>query len=145
MDLMTIRRGLLAQMAGAKVKTGTFLGNDDNNITLDIGFKPDVVVIDSGLPYNEVNYAGMLHVVIARGIMIIQTCHQSATSTSALMYGNSITSEQDEFGYKETPVDFTVYATFADGQLTVRNNTSRGNVRTRFINNQQYTWTAYKK
>ena len=137
MDVMEIRRRIIEAMSNATMfKSGTFMGNGTASVTIDMGFEPDVVIIDSGHRYNNPGFAGLMQAILIKGIIITNICHQSDTATNSLMYGNPIGEGQDVWGYKETPVSNTSYALYSNGQLTLTN-ASPQSASTRLKNNHQ--------
>ncbi|MBR4457588.1 MAG: hypothetical protein IKS31_01380 [Clostridia bacterium] len=71
MDVMSIRRRLLMQIMGggdvAQSISGSFTGDGTATVELDIGFEPDVIIIDSGIDYSTPGTKGLLMVAIAKG------------------------------------------------------------------------------
>ena len=129
----------MAQMAGAKVKTGTITGKGSATISIDVGFEPDIIVIASGLDYTSSNL-GMLNVVLVRGIVMYNTWRTSSAYGST---GNNVSPNGDVWGAKESYGNYASYATYSNGVLTISNQaTTTG--RCYFIDGHTYTWTAYK-
>lgn len=141
---MDLRRRLLMQMWGgenvAQSKSGSFVGDGAITAVLDIGFEPDVIVIESGLDVSVAGFHGVMLVVIAKGVMTFNYYHNSATDTNARTYNDFIRPNQDAWGANSGA--YRNYALYSDGKLTVTNKTDNANVV--FINGQTYNWTAYK-
>lgn len=145
MDMMEIRRRMVQIMAsgGAQVKTGTFTGNNSINVSLDIGFPPDVVVISSDQDYSQAGWAGIGHIVIAKGICSVAKRHPNDTATSPQLNVNgSQGTTGGDYGTSGTAGNYQAYATYTDGIFAV-SNYSNG-VGTRFTSGVTYTWFAVK-
>ena len=143
MDLMDIRRALMMLRGGtmAQAKSGTFTGDSTITTVLDIGFEPDVIVIDSGLDLSVAGWQGLACVVIIKDVLTFNYYHNSTTDTNERTYNSSIKSNQDQWGASSGA--YRNYAIFSDGKMTVTNKTNNANVS--FVNGQNYSWTAYKK
>lgn len=144
MDLMELRRGLMMLMAGGadKIKTGTFTGDGTNSVQLNIGFEPDVVVIDSGIDYSVAGVAGILAITIAKGIVITNVTHNSTSATSFSGTLNVMKPTQDPWGADSATTNQN-YCTYSNGVLTITNATD--GARTHFSNGQTFTWFAVAK
>lgn len=144
MDMMEIRRRLFMQMLGggdvAQSKSGSFVGDGTITTVLDIGFEPDVIVVESGLDVSVAGFQGVMLVVIAKGVMTFNYYHNSATDTNVRTYNDFIRPNQDAWGANSGA--YRNYALYSDGKLTITNRTNNANVV--FINGQTYNWTAYK-
>lgn len=144
MGVMDLRRRLLMQMLGggdvAQSKSGSFAGDGTITTVLDIGFEPDVIVVESGLDISVAGFQGVILVAIVKGVMTFNYYHNSATDTSVRTMNDFIRPNQDAWGADSGA--YRNYALYSDGKLTVTNKTNNSNFV--FINGQTYNWTAYK-
>lgn len=124
----------------AQSKSGSFTGDGTITTVLDIGFEPDVIVIDSGIDYTTPSAQGLLMVAIAKGKFTLNFYHNSTTDVTSHNYPFDIISGTDSWGADSGA--FRNYCIYSDGVLTVTNKTNHANVV--FINGQTYNWTAYK-
>lgn len=143
MDVMQLRRMLMSLGVEdmARSKSGTFTGDGTASVILDIGFEPDVVVINSNLQWNVAGYTGLINVLAIKGVAIDNACHTSNTATNLNGTLNVPRTGQDPWGANCTSNNN--YCTYSDGKLTVTNYSPTAE-RNYFVNNQQYEWTAYK-
>ena len=144
MELMNLRSGLMAQMASsAKSKSGTFTGDGTKSVDLQIGFEPDVIVIDSGLHTNVAGPVGLYLVTLVKNIFTLNATHNSTTDTNSgrTMYGQLIGYGWGSIG---TIGAYRNIASYNNGVLTISNATNSPSEQYRFIEGQTYTWTAYK-
>lgn len=133
----------MAKMASsAKSKSGTFTGDGTKDVALQIGFEPDVIIIDSGLPMSIAGPVGLYMVAIAKNVFTLNASHNSTTDTNAArvnfssLYGIG-------WGDSSLPA-YRNNATYENGVLTISNSTKSPVARWFFIEGQSYTWTAYK-
>ena len=131
-------------MAGGanKIASGTFTGDGTKSVQLNIGFEPDVVVIDSGLDYSVAGIAGVLAISIAKGSVIANVTHNNTGSTTYSGTLNVMKLSEDKWGADSAGVNMT-YCTYSDGVLTINNYTD--GERTRFSNGQTFAWFAAAK
>ena len=133
----------MAQMAGsAKSKSGTFTGDGTKTTALQIGFEPDVIIINSGLPTNVAGPVGLYMVAIAKNVFTLNASHNSTTDTNAArtMFGQLYNS-----GWGDgTLGSYRNNATYENGVLTISNTTASPSAQYYFIEGHSYTWTAYK-
>lgn len=128
--------------SSAKSKNGTFTGNGTKTVTLQIGFEPDVIIINSGLPLNAAGPVGLYMVAIAKNVFTLNASHNSTTDINATrtmfgqLYGTGW-GNNTLGAYRNT-------ATYGNGVLTVTNITNSPGAQYLFIEGQEYTWTAYK-
>lgn len=134
----------MAQMASsAKSKSGTFTGDGTKVVALQIGFEPDVIIINSGLPLNVAGPVGLYMVAIAKNIFTLNASHNSTTDTNSSrtifgqLYGIG-------WGNPSSLGSYRNFATYENGALTISNATNSPSEQYRFIEDQTYTWTAYK-
>lgn len=131
----------MAQMANtAKAKSGTFVGTGSVSVALDIGFEPDVIVIDSGLDYTQAGWIGVISLTIVRGVLTVLYCHTGNTATNAQYYGYAIKSTDDPWATNTG--SYRATASYSNGILTMVNATDVASQR--YINGQTYSWKAYK-
>lgn len=125
----------------AQSKSGTFTGNGTKAVELQVGFEPDVIVIDSGLNPAEAGYQGLIVVIIAKDIYTFNSVHNSITDTNN---SRGYFARIDGWGGSSSVGAYRNIATYANGILTVTNVTANPGATCAFINGQAYTWTAYK-
>ena len=125
------------------VKTGSFVGDGTASVTLDIGFDPDGIVIDSDLDLSTAGWQGVKCVVIVKGVLTINYYHNSITDTSKVRtYNEVISTGQDPWGASSGAYkNYGVYST--NGELLVTNRTP-SNANIFFVTGQTYTWKAHK-
>ena len=128
----------------AQSKSGSFTGNGTKQVDLQIGFEPDVIVIDSGLDSKVAGYVGLILVVIARNCVTVNMLHNSVTDTNASRGYMSKLANGDDWGQVGTIGAYRNIASYANGVLTVTNATSSPGAMCYFIEDQTYNWTAYK-
>lgn len=126
----------------AQSKSGTFIGDGTKTVDLAIGFEPDVIIIESGLPLNIAGPVGLYKVALAKNVFTLNASHNSETDTNAsrTIFGqlNGIDWGNSTLGaYRNT-------ASYIDGILQVTNITNSPPATYLFIDGQEYTWTAYK-
>lgn len=132
----------MSQMASsAKSKTGTFTGDGTKQVDLQVGFEPDVIVIDSGLDITVAGITGLFCVAIAKNVFTMNFSHNSNTDTQTRVISayllNSAWGTSSLGAYRNK-------AEYNNGILTVTNATNAPPEQYRFILGQNYTWTAYK-
>ena len=133
----------MAKMASsAKSKNGTFTGDGTKAVALQIGFEPDVIIINSGLPMSIAGPVGLYMVAIAKNVFTLNASHNSTTDTNATrtmfnqLYGS---------GWGDPSLgSYRNHATYENGVLTISNVTASPSAQYCFIEGQSYTWTAYK-
>ena len=126
----------------AKSKSGTFMGDGTKTVDLAIGFEPDVIIIDSNLPLNVAGPIGLYKVALAKNVFTLNATHNSATDTQT---ARTIFAALNGLDWGDTGVGaYRNIALYADGTLTVTNATNSPQAQYRFIDGQEYTWTAYK-
>lgn len=123
-------------------KTGTFLGDGTKEVALSVGFEPDVIIIDSGLSTAAAGPVGLYIVAIAKNQFTLNVTHNSVTDTNAArtIFGQLLNSgwgDRNLGAYRNKAV-------YQGGILTVTNVTANPSEQYRFIDEQEYTWTAYK-
>jgi hypothetical protein len=125
------------------VKTGTFVGDGTASVTLDIGFEPDAIVIDSDLQFDTEGWQGLKCVVIVRNVLTINFYHNSTTDTTKThTYNDAISTGQDPWGANSGA--YRSYGAYSSsGDMLVTNKTPN-NANTFFVSGQTYTWKAYK-
>ena len=126
----------------SRAKSGTFFGDGTKSVALDIGFEPDVVIIDSGLPLKVAGYVGLYQVAIAKNVFTLNATHNSVTDANAarVMFG-----QLNSIGWGDSTLGaYRNNASYENGVLTVSNVTNSPSEQYRFINGQTYTWIAYK-
>ena len=143
--MMSIRRRLLMQMIGggdmAQSKSGSFTGDGTKQVNLQIGFEPDVIIIDSGLPLKEAGPVGLYMVALAKNEFTLNANHNSVTD----IYERTIFASLNGIGWGDPSLGaYRNNATYADGVLTISNATINPSAQYLFIDGQNYTWTAYK-
>lgn len=133
----------MAKMASsAKSKNGTFTGDGTKAVALQIGFEPDVIIIDSGLPMSIAGPVGLYMVAIAKNVFTLNANHNSTTDTNAArtIFGNLY-----GIGWGDRSLGaYRNNATYENGVLTISNATNSPGAQYYFIEGQSYTWTAYK-
>ena len=139
MDMMEIRRRVMMNMAsGAKVKTGSFIGDGTTTVELDVGFKPDIVIIDCDLNFSTEGWVGAKNITIVRNTIVYQSRHNNATSTTPNTSINyKIGGEYPEYGAAESQ-----YGIYENGKFTIVHPNST--IIYRFITDQTYNWVAIK-
>lgn len=127
----------------AQAISGTFLGNGTKEVSLSIGFEPDVIIIDSGLATNVAGPVGLYSVAIAKNHFTLNVTHNSTTDTNAVrtIFGQLLNMG---WGDNSTIGAYRNTATYQDGILTVTNVTYSPPAQYLFIADQEYSWTAYK-
>lgn len=126
-----------------QVASGTFTGDGTINVTLSLGFAPDVVMIASGLDYTVAGWAGIGDAAFIKGVCTYLKRHNTTTATTPTTNGNSTPGiTGGDYGTQETASSYQAYATYADGNFTI-SNYSNG-TGTKFINGHTYTWKAFK-
>ena len=125
------------------VKTGSFVGDGTASVTLDIGFEPDVIVIDSDLDFATAGWQGLKCVNLVRNVLTINFYHNSTTDTAKThAYFDAISVGQDPWGANGGAYrNYGVYSN--NGELLVTNKTLN-NANVFFVSGQTYTWAAYK-
>ena len=142
MELMAIRRGLMSQMAGNRYHaSGVFTGDGTNSVSIQIPFKPDVLVIAAGLDYSTSGWAGVGDAIMCRRKVSVIVRHSNATATGPSANAYPIYDNDGEFGSRDKAQQYTFYGNYNNGVMTLTNIASVPG--TAFINNQQYTWDAY--
>lgn len=143
MEMMAIRRMIMAMGGGdmAKVKSGTFTGDGTNSVTINLGFEPDVVVVDSDLDLSQAGWIGLKCAVIVKNVLTVNALHGNDTTTNASVYNHSIVPGNDAWG--GSCGSYRNYVTYSNGVVTVTNKSNNDSVK--FISGQTYTWTVYKK
>lgn len=142
MDLMSIRRGLMAQMANAaQIKTGIYTGQGSVSAAFNIGFEPDLFIITR----DSINPApGMQNVALIKAHTVYNSLYYTGGGVLKIAsYSNYIYEDDDAWGYKDDLAGFVSYATYSDGVLTLTNISS--NSRCVFIDNDTYTWIAIRR
>lgn len=125
-----------------QVKTGTFTGAPTASVNINIGFEPDIIVIDSDLDLGTAGWQGVKCIVIVKGVLTINFYHNSTTDTTKThTYYDAISANQNPWGYDAGA--YRSYATYSDGTLLVTNKTPN-NANVQFVSGQTYRWTAYK-
>jgi hypothetical protein len=123
----------------SKRATGTFTGDGTATATLNIGFKPETVLVKSDQDYSQTGWAGVGHATLGRyvGSCIWRHNNSSASTagSTAFFFGNY------EYGNPETTASYVMYAVYSEGVLTLKNS-SPGNG-TKFLSGVTYTWEAY--
>lgn len=123
-------------------KNGTFIGNGTKTIDLQIGFEPDVIIIDSNLSLKEAGPVGLYKVALAKNIFTLNASHNSTTDTQT---ARTIFAALNGLDWGDTSIgSYRNVASYADGTLTVTNITFSPSAQYCFIDGQEYTWTAYK-
>ena len=150
MDMMQIRKMVMGQMASggnARMATGTFTGVDSSTISINIGFKPDVVYIDCGYrsaEYGQAGWTGCAFLAIFKDISTVYYRHNNNTSTAiSVGVNNDVGGIYGEYGNSSAPTG-TFYGTFNDGVLEIANKSPTNNY-THFIEGENYTWIAFAK
>ena len=140
--------GVIAQMGSggnARMATGTFTGADSSSLSLNIGFKPDVVFIDCGYrpaEYSQSGWTGCAFLVIVKGVTTAYYRHNSNTVTAmSVGVSNDLGGTFGEYGDERSPTG-TFYATYNDGTLEIVNK-SPAQAYTHFIAGITYTWVAF--
>ena len=110
---------------GGLAKSGTFTGNGTITQALDVGFEPDVIVVDSDLDFSVAGWQGIKCVTIVKGVMTVNFVHTNTTTTSSSTYNTPITSTDDPWG--ESAGAYRSCASYADGVLTLTNKTNNAN------------------
>ena len=153
--MMEIRRqmmGVIAKMAhggNARMATGTFTNNDTSSVSLNVGFKPDVVYISCGYgntEYSTAGWTGCALMVIIRNETILYYRHNNDSSTSfSVGVNNTLGGNYGEFGINNgtsyAPSQ-TFAAAYTDGVLAIENKTPN-TAYTHFMADETYTWVAF--
>jgi len=127
----------------AQSASGTFSGTGTKEVQIQIGFEPDVILIESGLDVTVTGPVGLYSVAIVKNMLTLNVCHNSTTDTNATRTVYSQILPGGGMGDDLTGA-YRSKATYANGVLTVSNTTNSPPEQYRFINGQNYTWTAYK-
>lgn len=125
----------------AQAKSGTFTGDGTATVQIDIGFEPDCIIVDSGISTGTAGTQGLLCVALVKGSLSINYYHNSSTDTSERTYNKRINSNDEPWGGDGGA--YRSIASYSNGVFTVSNKTLN-NANVYFINNQTYSWTAYK-
>lgn len=144
MDLIAIRRALLEgmNMATAKSKSGTFVGDGTKTVDLQVGFEPDVIVIDSGMNASDAGYTGLYMVAIAKNVFTVNYSHNSDTDAQIRNITGTLS---PDLGWSDPSLGaYRNKAEYSNGVLTVTNVTNAPSAQYCFISGHTYTWTAYK-
>ena len=123
-----------------KIKQGTFIGDGTINVSLNVGFEPDYVIVERE---SKILTIGMQNVSIIKGRAVYNSiCYTSSSSgLVTICYGTYISENDDVWGHSSTST-YRSYATYANGILTISNNTN--STRSSFISGDKYTWIAIK-
>lgn len=126
----------------AKSKSGTFIGDGTKIADLLIGFEPDVIIIDSNLPLKVAGPVGLYKVALAKNVFTLNVTHNSTTDVQT---ARTVFEALNDINWGNTSLGaYRNMASYADGTLTVTNVTVSPPEQYRFIDGQEYTWTAYK-
>ena len=126
----------------AQSKSGSFTGNGTKQVDLQIGFEPDVIIIDSGLSLKNAGPVGLYMVALAKNVFSLNASHNSETDTNN---ARTMFAQLNGIGWGDTSLGaYRNNATYANGVLTISNVTNKPSAQYYFINGQNYTWTAYK-
>lgn len=123
---------------GGKSASGTFTGDGTKTQEIDIGFEPDVIVVDSDLDVSEAGWTGNKSIVIARKVLSSNCLHTSATATSGNVQGMPL-SPEDPWG-ENISTAYKTTASYSNGILTISNVSAMY-----FVSGAQYSWAAYRK
>lgn len=138
----------MAQMAqnNVRYKEGTFTGNGENIVSIDIGFEPDVLIISAGLDYHTAGWRGTCDIVFVKGRIIYSSNHSGSSQTNANVYANiNVGQSYGDYGNSADAPLYYTYGTYNNGFMQVVNKESSPVASMIFINGQIYTWIAYKK
>lgn len=125
---------------GSNVATGTFVGNDTRDVYLNIGFEPDVIVIDTDLNFSTSGWQGIKCIVLVKGVLSTNYCHNSLTDTKEHTYNDAFSANDNPWGSDSG--SYRSYGVYTDGTMLITN--KNNSAMTHFIDGQTYTWTAYK-
>lgn len=133
----------MAQMANSsKSKSGVFTGDGTKAVDLQIGFEPDVIIIESGLSLNVAGPVGLYKVALVKNVFTLNVSHNSLTDTTAT---RTIFGQLNNIGWGNSTIGaYRNVATYNNGVLTVTNITVSPSAQYCFISGQDYSWTAYK-
>ena len=118
--------------------SGTFTGDGNKTHAIDIGFEPDIIIIDSDLDLSEAGWTGNKSIMIAKGIISSNCLHTAASSTSGNIQGMPLSSE-DPWGANISTA-YKTTASYSNGVLAISNVSAMY-----FVSGAQYRWTAYKR
>lgn len=131
----------MAMANNKKHVSGTFVGDGTNTVSIQIPFKPDVIVIASGREYTTAGWAGVGDIVMVRRKVSLCVRHANTSTTSYTTNAYPIYDNDSEYGTKEMAAQYTFFGNYNNGVMTIENVVlGTGTV---FTNNQQYTWDAY--
>lgn len=126
----------------ARSKSGTFVGDGTKAVDLQVGFEPDVIVIDSGIYAGTAGNTGLYMVAIAKNVFSVNYSHNSDTDTQIRGMAGSLS---PNLGWSDSSLGaYRSRAEYSNGVLTVTNATNAPGAQYCFITGQTYTWTAYK-
>ena len=103
MDLMEIRRSLLMtgveDMANATYKDGTFTGNGTITTTIDIGFEPDDLIVESDLDPAVAWGGGIGFIAFIKNRATLDYYHSGADATTWTTGVMILTDQSNPYGY----------------------------------------------
>ena len=135
----------MAQGGNARMATGTFTNNDTSTVSLNIGFKPDVVYISCGYAgkHSQSGWTGCAFMIIVKDETVAYYRHNNDTTTSTSVGLNTnVGGTNGEYGNNSTAPSGASYATYNNGILTIENK-SPTQVYTHFMADETYTWIAF--
>lgn len=121
---------------------GTFVGDGTSSVALNVGFEPDVVVIESGLDFSQA-WQGTGTIVIAKNVFSASLRHATQSSTTATSVINVSFGEQYPYGNPTGSTAYSFYGTYENGVFNVINERSTG--ATYFVVGNTYSFKAYRK
>lgn len=124
----------------AEVKTGTFTGDKTTfTANLNVGFEPDIVIVECDLNYTAPGWAGMGNIVIVKNVLTTHLRHNNTALASANSTSNLC---EESHPYGMTTGSSATYGIYSDGVFTITNTSNSAG--TRFVEDVTYKWTAVK-
>lgn len=131
----------MAQTA-IQIKMGSFVGSQNVDQTISIGFEPDIVIVNcSDLDIETAGWQGQKNIVIIKNMATYQLRHNNKTQTNAQVSGTDDVGG-DYPAYGRTDGYYTAYGLYSNGNFTFSNGT-RSAINA-FVNGYTYDWIAIK-
>ena len=129
--------------SGAQVVTGMFTGDQSSTVELNIGFKPDIIEIESDVDYYTTGWIGIGHAVIVKNNYAELLRHNNASTNGAITAVNAhLRGAYGEYGDVGVSGSAMPYGSYSDGIFTFKNTQNLAS--TQFINGKTYNWVAVK-
>lgn len=125
-----------------KSVNGTFTGDGTQSVSLNIGFAPSMLIINSGLDYSVTGWVGIGDIVFEKGRLAFDSYHSNDTvNAPTVQINEKVGGTYGDYGSYSSAGTYRAYGEYSNGAFTVYTKGNAANMK--FISGQAYSWKAY--